>query len=89
MAYVYPAKMRTTRDLLRRRTHFVRKRAELMAHIQNTFHQYNLPRPPGRLVYKSQREPIPHAFDDPVLRKSVETDIALCDTYDCLIRDFE
>lgn len=28
-AYVYPAKMRATRDLLRRRTHLMRKRAEL------------------------------------------------------------
>ena len=28
-AYVYPAEMRATRDLLRRRTHLMRKRAEL------------------------------------------------------------
>jgi hypothetical protein len=28
-AYVYPAAMRTTRDLLRRRMHLMRKRAEL------------------------------------------------------------
>jgi transposase len=89
MAYVYPAQMRSTRDLLRRRTHFVRKRGQLMAHIQNTFHQYNLPRPPGRLVYKYQRAPIPDAFLDPILKKSVETDLALCDTYDELIRDLE
>jgi len=43
-AYVYPAEMRATRDLLRRRCHLVRKRAELLAHIQNTNSQYNLPR---------------------------------------------
>ena len=36
MAYVYPAEMRATRDLLRRRCHLMRKRAELLAHIQNT-----------------------------------------------------
>jgi transposase len=36
MAYVYPPEMRATRDLLRRRTHFMRKRSELLAHIQNT-----------------------------------------------------
>jgi transposase len=35
-AYVYPAKMRATRDLLRRRMHRMRKRAELLAHVQNT-----------------------------------------------------
>jgi hypothetical protein len=39
MAYVYPAAMRSTRDLLRRRTHLARKRAELLAHIQNTNHR--------------------------------------------------
>jgi hypothetical protein len=43
MAYVYPSEMRSTRDLLRRRTHLVRKRAELLAHVQNTNYQYNLP----------------------------------------------
>src|SRR5262245_9138414 len=35
-AYVYPAKMRATRDLLRRRMHLMRKRAELLAHVHNT-----------------------------------------------------
>src|SRR5215813_639616 len=39
-AYVYPAAMRATRDLLRRRMHLMRKRAELLAHIQNTNSQY-------------------------------------------------
>jgi transposase len=34
MAYVYPQEMRSTRDLLRRRMHLTRKRAELLAHIQ-------------------------------------------------------
>ena len=33
-AYVYPAGMRCTRDLLRRRLHLVRKRGELLGHIQ-------------------------------------------------------
>jgi Transposase len=40
-AYVYPAEMRSTRDLLRRRMHLMHKRAELLSHIQNTNHQYN------------------------------------------------
>ncbi len=35
-AYVYPPEMRATRDLMRRRSHLMRKRAELIAHIQNT-----------------------------------------------------
>ena len=41
-AYAYPAGMRATRDLLRRRLHLVRKRGQLLAHIQMTHHQYNL-----------------------------------------------
>jgi transposase len=55
-AYVYPAKIRATRDLLRRRIPLVRKRAELLAHIPQTDGQYKLPesatsrliRPTGR-----------------------------------------
>jgi transposase len=43
IAYVYPRHMRSTRDLLRRRMHLMRKRAQLLAHIQNTNSQYNLP----------------------------------------------
>lgn len=38
-AYVYPADLRATRDLLRRRTHLMRKRSELLAHGQNTHAQ--------------------------------------------------
>lgn len=44
IAYVYPAHMRATRDLLRRRMPLMRKRAELLAHIQNTTSQ---DQPPG------------------------------------------
>jgi len=36
-AYVYPAEMRATRDLMRRRLHFVRIRGELLGHIQMTY----------------------------------------------------
>lgn len=35
-SYVYPAKMRATRDLLRRRISPTRKRAELLTHVQHT-----------------------------------------------------
>jgi len=42
-AYVYPQGMRSTRDLLRRRMHLMHQRAQLLAHIQNTNSQYNLP----------------------------------------------
>jgi transposase len=42
-AYVYPAEMRATRDLLRRRMPLARNRGELLAHVHNTNSQYNLP----------------------------------------------
>ena len=56
MAYTYPAKMRATRDLLRRRNHLMRKRAELYAHIQNTRSQYNLSDYLGRIAKPQERE---------------------------------
>ena len=43
LAYVYPKARRQTRDLLRRRSFFVRQRAQLIAHIVNTNSQFNLP----------------------------------------------
>ena len=55
-AYVYPAAMRSTRDLLRRRLHLVRKRGQLLAHIQNTRAQYNLPAFGRRLAYPANRD---------------------------------
>jgi len=51
-AYVYPPEMRATRDLLRRRNHLMRKRSELITHIQNTVSQYNLP-PSKRVASRS------------------------------------
>ena len=41
MASVYPQDMRATRDLFRRRMYFVRRRADILSHIQNTYTQYN------------------------------------------------
>ena len=38
-AYVYPAHMRATRDLLRRRMPLAHKRAALLAHVQHTHSQ--------------------------------------------------
>ena len=55
-AYVYPAAMRSTRDLIRRRLHLVRKRGQLLAHIQNTRAQYNLPVFGRKLAYRTNRD---------------------------------
>src|SRR5919108_2490295 len=55
MAYVYPKGMRETRDLLRRRNYLVHKRAELIAPIQITNAQYNLPPFGKKLIYAKNR----------------------------------
>src|SRR5215470_16000612 len=81
-AYVYPAEMRATRDLLRRRCHLVHKRGELLAHIQNTNSQYNLTEIEKRLTYKSNRDGVADHFPDPSVRKTIEVDVALIDYYD-------
>ncbi len=88
-AYVYPAAMRATRDLLRRRLHLVRKRGQLLAHIQNTRAQYNLPGFERRLAYPANRAGVADRFPDPAVRKSIEVDLALLDRYDTLITDLE
>ena len=88
-AYVYPAAMRATRDLLRRRLHLVRKRGQLLAHIQNTNAQYNLPAFQKRLAYPGNRDGVIDHFPDPIVRKSIEVDVALIDQYDALINDLE
>jgi transposase len=88
-AYVYPAAMRATRDLLRRRLHLVRKRGQLLAHIQNTRAQYNLVPFEKRLAYPANREAVLDHFLDPSVRKSVEVDLTLIAQYDALITDLE
>jgi len=62
-AYVYPAAMRATRDLLHRRLHLVRKRGQLLAHIQMTSHQYNLPPLGKRIAYPANRTGVAEHFD--------------------------
>lgn len=64
-AYVYPAEMRATRDLLRRRLHLVRKRGQLLAHIQNTIHQYNLAPFGKRIAYPANRDGLLKHFPIP------------------------
>jgi transposase len=87
--YVYPPEMRATRDLLRRRLHLVRRRGNLLAHIQNTHHQYNLPQPSAKIAYKANREGVAEAFEEDDARKSMEVDFALIENYDTVIRELE
>ena len=88
-AYVYPAQMRATRDLLRRRTHLMRKRAELLAHVHNTNSQYNLPEIGKKIAYKANRDGVAERFADPAVQKNIEVDLALITYYDRLLGDVE
>jgi transposase len=90
-AYVYPQGMRETRDLLRRRSYLVRRRAECLTHLVNTNSQYNRPPLSKKLAYAANRAEIDLAarFDDPSLKKNVEVDLALIDAYDGQIGPLE
>jgi transposase len=87
-AYVYPAEMRATRDLLRR-MHLAHKRAELLAHVQNTNSQYNLPAIGKKIAYKANRDGVAERFANPAVHKSIEVDLALISYYDELLGDVE
>lgn len=88
-AYVYPKEMRSTRDLLRRRTYLARKRADLLAHIQNTNSQCNLPEFGKKITYKIHRQSVAEQFTDPSVRRSIETDLDLIEHLDRLTCNLE
>jgi transposase len=90
MAYVYPRAKRQTRDLLRRRSFFVRQRAQLITHIQNTNTQFNLPPLSKKLTYAANRTAdIAERFAHPSTRLSVTADLGLIDGYDEQIAELE
>lgn len=89
MAYVYPAKMRSTRDLLRRRNYLVRKRSELLAHIQNTNAQYNLPEFGKKIARKIHQQGLAEQFGDLHVQRSIETDLELINHLSRLLTNLE
>jgi transposase len=90
LAYAYPRAKRQTRDLLRRRSFFVRQRAQLIAHIVNTNSQFNLPPFPKKLTYAANRsDEIAERFTDPSTRLMIQADLALIDHYDEQIHELE
>ncbi len=89
VSYVYPAKMRATRDLMRRRNHLVRKRAELFAHIQNTASQYNLPDLLGCIAIPKNRKGLVEKFNDNSVQDMVASDLAVINAYDPIIYKME
>lgn len=90
-AYVYPREMRATRDLLRRRNYLVRKRSELLTHIQITNAQYNLPAFSKNLAAWRNRHDLADHFEGqhPSVQKSIAVDADMIDVYDQLLRELE
>ena len=90
LAYVYPKEKRDTRDLLRRRSFFVRHRAQLITHIQLLNSQYNMPPFEKKLTYKGNRtEAIADRFAHPSTKLSVAANLNLITSYDQQIAAIE
>ena len=89
MAYVYPRAMRETRDLLRRRTFFVRQKAQLIAHITNTNSQYNLPPFERKLSRHPDYSDLAGRFKHPSTQLSISADATLIDQYQTTIAELE
>jgi len=76
MAYVCPRDKRQTRELLRRRSFFVRQRAQLITHFQNTNTQFNRPPLAKKLTYAANRSPeIAERFPHLSTRLSITADL--------------
>jgi hypothetical protein len=85
MAYAYPAEMRSTRDLLRRRNHLIRKRSELAAHVTNTNIQHGLPSHGRGLDYARKQMISLDKYEDAAVKTSVAVDLELIKFYNHLI----
>ena len=82
LAYVYPKEMRGTRDLLRRRTFFVRRRGELLAHVQNTYTQYNIRTTSGGGRDRLREEDPTAPFADESVKFMLRSDISVIERLD-------
>ena len=81
--------MRATRDLLRRRTHLMRKRAELLAPVHNTHSPDNLPESGKQIASTAHRDGVADRLAAPAVPKSLEIDLALITSDDQLLNDVE
>jgi transposase len=76
LAYPYPSNMRATRDLLRRRHFFVRRRAGTYTHLQILCMQYGMYDVTSKLVKNPHdRLKLLRYFDNPDIRMMIKADI--------------
>jgi hypothetical protein len=73
----YPAAMRATRDLRRRRTPLMRQRAALLAPVQHTTSQSDPPAIGQQIAYTANREGGAARFADPALQQTMAIDLEL------------
>src|SRR2546422_3070043 len=83
----YPADMRATRDLLRRRIPLRRQRAALLTPVQQTNRQYHGPELGTKSADTTTRPGVAERCADPAVHKSVAVDRALLDADDQRRRD--
>jgi len=74
-ASVSPAARRATRD--RRRRPLMRKRADRLAHIQQTTRQYHLPERGKQSASQANRDGVAERFPAPAVQQSLAGDLAL------------
>jgi transposase len=86
-ASVYPAEMRASRDRLRRRTHLMRTRSELLAHVQQTNRQDNRPELGKKIASKANRNGVAERWDDPAVQKTIAVDLGLITDDDAWLTD--
>jgi len=86
-AYVYPQQTRATGDLLRRRNYLMCRRADLLAHNQNTNTQYNLPAFGMKIAHRILRVTAPASWRSTSLglerphRGSASLGLAIVDSF--------
>jgi hypothetical protein len=81
-AYVSPEERRAARELLRRRWHLPRQRAERLTHVPPTNWPYHLPELGQKIADKANRNGVAARFPDPAAQTRVEVALALMDGSD-------
>lgn len=90
LAYDYPEKMRTTRDLLRRRRRLVELRTSLYQHVKMYMYQQGISDFPPKVTHnKAKRKELIFHLKNPDAVLTLHTDLELIDRLDRLIMAIE
>ena len=88
-ADVDPAHRRATRDRLRRRRPLAHTRAALLAHVQQTHSQSNLPALGQKMADQANRDGVAERLADPAVHQRIDVDLALISDDDERLGDVE